>query len=162
MITPACTILENPADGLAPMRSLMAASFDPYFREAWSEPQLRAQLGLPGVEWTLLLSAGSGDDTPQPTGFTLSRWVLDEEELLLIAIAPATRGQGLGRALLQHWITAARARGMARLMLEMRTNNPARQFYLAAGFLPVGIRKDYYRCEDGLRLDAISFARDLA
>jgi ribosomal-protein-alanine N-acetyltransferase len=53
---------------------------------------------------------------------------------------------------------AARARGAARLLLEMRRGNPADSLYLRHGFVPVGLRPNYYSTRSGPRLDAITFS----
>jgi putative acetyltransferase len=51
--------------------------------------------------------------------------------------AQSARGQGIGRAVLQHLIAFARHRGYRRLSLEtgsMAAFSPARSLYAAAGF----------------------------
>jgi ribosomal-protein-alanine N-acetyltransferase len=111
----------------------------------------------------LLIGDGEGKaiaDGPA-TGFVLSRQALDEEELLLIAVRPEARGRGLGARLLQTYIAAARRRGVRRIFLEMRANNPAHRLYSRCGFAPIGTRPRYYRAADGRAIDAITFARDL-
>ena len=45
--------------------------------------------------------------------------------------------------------------------LEVRDGNPAVAMYRAAGFAPVGRRRNYYQGSDGRRHDALTFARDL-
>ncbi|WP_067827043.1 GNAT family N-acetyltransferase [Nocardia inohanensis] len=52
---------------------------------------------------------------------------------LAIAVAPGTRGSGLGTALLESLIAAARERHDA-LSLSVRLNNPARALYQRLGF----------------------------
>ena len=52
-----------------------------------------------------------------------------------IAILPAYRGRGLGRALLQHIARAAQDAGCCKLTLEVREDNPvAERLYRSAGF----------------------------
>jgi GNAT superfamily N-acetyltransferase len=52
-----------------------------------------------------------------------------------LALAAEYRGQGVGRALMEHQIEEARARKLARLQLEVLTNNtPALQLYQSLGF----------------------------
>lgn len=58
-------------------------------------------------------------------------------ELKSMRAAPASRGTGVGRALLAHIIAAARDRGLARLSLETGTaelHAPAVALYRSAGF----------------------------
>lgn len=96
------------------------------------------------------------------TGFALTRQVLDEEEILLIAVSPAHRGKGVGKQLLREVIARARARSAARVFLEMRDGNPAEHLYRTFGFTKIGHRKGYYRGAVGGPLDAITFTKDIA
>lgn len=96
-------------------------------------------------------------------GFALGRVVLDEAELLTIAVAPGARRQGAGTRLMARWEAAAAARGAARAVLEVAADNaPARALYAARGFRPAGLRRGYYRRPDGLRIDALVLARSLS
>jgi GNAT superfamily N-acetyltransferase len=44
-------------------------------------------------------------------------------------VAPAFRGRGFGRALLQDLVDRAKSKGWSRLYWHTRVNNPARRFY---------------------------------
>jgi putative acetyltransferase len=60
--------------------------------------------------------------------------------------AAAARGAGIGRALLDHLIAQARARGCSSISLEtgsMPAFEPARALYASAGFRPCGPFGDY-------------------
>jgi ribosomal-protein-alanine N-acetyltransferase len=136
------------ADLGAVMR-VMDAAFDPAFGEAWTRGQCAGILSLPGVR---LLLTGDG------AGFALARTVYDEAELLLLAVSPGRRRDGLGTALLDAVAHDARLSGAARLHLEMRAGNPAAALYARAGFVEVGRRRNYYRGADGTQMDAITLA----
>lgn len=59
-------------------------------------------------------------------------------EVKSMHVAEATRGQGVGAALMRHIIARARARGMTRLSLETGSwpyFGPARAFYARCGFV---------------------------
>lgn len=56
--------------------------------------------------------------------------------LLDVHVAPARRGEGLGRRLLAATAEAAAARGCTTLTVEARTRGPAPRFLRAAGFTP--------------------------
>lgn len=67
-------------------------------------------------------------------------------EVKSMRAAPAARGSGVGRALLDHVIGVARARGYARLSLETGTaelHQPAVRLYRKAGFTSCGPFADY-------------------
>lgn len=142
---------------------VMTAAFDPAFGEAWSRSQLLAALILPETRAVLIDDTGnlSPRDYSNVVGFALLRRVLDEEELLLIAIAPEARGKGFGGRLLDRCVETSRDGRCAKIFLEMRDDNPARHLYHAHGFKAVGLRRDYYTGRDGKRRNAITFMRIL-
>ena len=62
-------------------------------------------------------------------------------ELKSMHTARAARGRGVARALLEHLVGVARARGCGRVSLETGTQDafaPARSLYAGAGFRPCG------------------------
>lgn len=89
------------------------------------------------------------------SGIAAVMHVLDESELLEIAVQPAMQGRGYGKALLAQAIALARRNGAVRMLLEVRESNArARKMYTSFGFEETGRRKNYYPTEDG-REDAI-------
>ena len=90
--------------------------------------------------------------------FAIARTFVDEAELLLIAVTPSERRQGVAALL---WIDLAqrlRIAGASKVFLEVRASNaPARTFYTSRGFAEIGSRKNYYPngAHDGDREDAI-------
>ncbi|HKH81610.1 MAG TPA: ribosomal protein S18-alanine N-acetyltransferase [Methylovirgula sp.] len=95
------------------------------------------------------------------TGFVLSRRALDTAEMLTIAVAPATRGKGIGSALLASHLAALAAEGAKSLFLEVEADNRAAlALYQRFDFRQVGERKAYYRKADGNRAAALILRRD--
>lgn len=144
--------------------TVMQAAFDPAYGEAWNRQQVSDALALPSTHALVVDAAGEpvddGSDSA-PAGFVLTRHVLDEEELLLIAVVPGARRRGVGAALIDRLFSAASARGVTRIFLEMRRGNPAIHLYQKLGFEPIGERRNYYRMANGERIDAITFARSI-
>ena len=137
----------------------MQAAFDPAFGEAWNRRQVADALLTGRCHYLLIGNDGVAPcEGEAAAGFCLSRFVFDEEELLLFAVSPQHRRAGLGTLLLRQLGIDAAARGAHRLFLEMRHGNPAERLYRNFGFEPVGLRKSYYSTPRGERLDAISFA----
>ena len=98
----------------------------------------------------------------KPSGFVLSRIVLDEAEIITVAIAPEARGKGHARALLTHHLDALSRRGVARVHLEVEEGNgPAIALYRRAGFRETGQREGYYHKADGTKASALTMALDL-
>lgn len=65
--------------------------------------------------------------------------------LYSFCVHPRARGAGLGRGLLEALMTAARQRGYAQLLLEVRADNQvAMGLYRRMGFRVVGWLEDYY------------------
>ena len=134
---------------------VMEAAFGDRYGEAWTRSQCAGILPMNGV---LLTLARVGDEG-EAIGFSLTRSVADESELLLLAVMPDHQGKGIGRQLLEQFIDRARSDGATRVHLEVRDGNPAVAMYRAAGFEPVGRRRKYYRAADGRNFDALTFAR---
>ncbi|BDU74189.1 GNAT family N-acetyltransferase [Mesoterricola silvestris] len=69
-----------------------------------------------------------------------------EAELLRIAVDPAYRRGGQGRALLAHCQAELERMGVTSLHLEVRVSNaPARALYEREGWVARGVRRGYYR-----------------
>jgi ribosomal-protein-alanine N-acetyltransferase len=134
---------------------VMEAAFGDRYGEAWTRSQCAGILPMSGV---LLTLARLGDEG-EAIGFSLTRSVADESELLLLAVIPEHQDKGIGRRLLEQFIDHARSDGAARVHLEVRDGNPAIAMYRAAGFEPVGRRRKYYHAADGRNFDALTFAR---
>ncbi len=78
-------------------------------------------------------------------GFAIVRVLIDDAELLLIAVAPSARRTGCASALLAGVIERLSARGKSPLHLEVRRSNVgAIAFYSAKRFVHTGVRKNYY------------------
>jgi len=135
---------------------VMREAFDPRFGEAWTSSQVAGVMAMPGVCLTLAEADGVA------AGFAMSRAILEEAELLLLAVRPACRRRGVGRQLLRSAIAEARGRGVVRMHLEVRAGNDAVALYRAAGFAKIGERRDYYRGRSGKLFDAQTFQVDLS
>ncbi len=137
------------------LMSVMNAAFDPRFGEGWTRSQCAGILPMHGVA---LVIARNGEDD-RPIGFSLSRTVSDEAELLLLAVTPEHRRAGIGAKLLGQFLDRVIDQGATRIHLEVREGNPAIKMYRAAGFAIAGRRRKYYRGSDGSQYDALTLAR---
>lgn len=136
---------------------VMESAFGRTYGEAWTRSQCAGILPMAGVSLFLARDATSDE----VVGFSLSRSVADESELLLLAVSPVRHREGIGSQLLEHFMSQAQAKGANRVHLEVRDGNPAIDMYKAAGFAPVGRRRNYYHAPDGRRFDALTFAREI-
>ena len=88
-------------------------------------------------------------------GYAIALAVMDEAEILNLAVRPVDRGAGLGGKLLDAAIDEATSRGAEQVFLEVReSNDSARRLYASRGFKEVSRRRGYYRepVEDALVL----------
>jgi len=111
-------------------------------REAasWSEKLLREEGA--GNSNYVFMSERAG----VPTGFIFGRVVVDEGEILNLAVRQAYRRSGEGTALVRRLLGIFAEKGVRRVFLEVReSNRAATAFYERLGFRESGRRKDYYR-----------------
>jgi ribosomal-protein-alanine N-acetyltransferase len=132
-------VREAKPDEIGQVVDLMRRAFDPRFGEAWTLSQLAGVLAMPGAR----LSIAHRRD--RLLGFALVRTVLDESELMLIAVEPTARRVGIAAALMADVAATARMAGVRKLHLEVRSGNEAIQLYRAHGFAKAGERLNYYR-----------------
>ncbi|CAM9387882.1 ribosomal protein S18-alanine N-acetyltransferase [Acinetobacter bereziniae] len=91
----------------------------------------------------------------QVVGFCILQPVLDEANLLLMAIHPSQQGRGLGYQLLEESITLLK-NNPVQIFLEVRESNQAAiALYEKSGFHQIDLRKNYYPNKDGSREHAI-------
>ena len=110
------------------------------FADPWSQQSIASELHNPLSLW---LVAQEGQTL---LGYVGSQTCQDETDMMNIAVSPASRRQGVARALIEALVSTLRQRGSKQLTLEVRASNgPARQLYESLGFLQVGLRKNYYR-----------------
>ena len=145
------TYEDSERNAMADAMDVMAQAFDPAYGEAWTLPQLSGVMMMPGT-WLTIARVDAA-----VLGFALVRSVLDECELLLLAVHPAWRGRGVGRELLIDSLKTARRRGIKSMNLEVRSSNTAIKLYEKTGFEYVHRRPGYYRGADGQLHDALSF-----
>src|SRR5690606_2558786 len=115
------------------------------FAQPWDGPAIAALLAGDGV---FALSC--------PSGFVLARTAGGEAEILTIAVIPASRGRGAGRALMLAAAAHAAQTGAQAMFLEVGTaNSPALALYDRLGFARVGLRKQYYETGSPMGTDAV-------
>ncbi|CAH1678713.1 Ribosomal-protein-S18p-alanine acetyltransferase [Hyphomicrobiales bacterium] len=129
----------------------MAALHAEAFARPWSAADLEAMTIDPMIVGDGLFL---GRDR-QPSGFALSRAVLDEAEILTVVIARRHHGKGFGKTLLAAHLGRVMARGVTDIFLEVEEGNrPAIALYEAFDFLHTGRRESYYVKTDGRRVAA--------
>ena len=110
------------------------------FAMPWSEKSVAGELENPLSLW---LVAMEGDSL---AGYVGSQTVIDETDMMNLAVAPEFRRQGVGEALVNTLTASLKELGSRCLTLEVRdSNEAARALYGKLGFVEVGRRRGYYR-----------------
>ncbi|HEX9024525.1 MAG TPA: ribosomal protein S18-alanine N-acetyltransferase [Geobacteraceae bacterium] len=133
-------------DDLEAVQAIERASFPrPWNREHFLD-ELKSPHAFP-------LAAVAGDGTV--IGYIFPRLLLDEGEILNVAVARACCGRGVGRRLVQRAIADCRKGGAVFVSLEVRCSNTAAiSLYRRLGFTETGRRRRYYENgEDAILMD---------
>lgn len=110
------------------------------FAMPWSEKSVAGELDNPLALW---LVAMEGD---RLAGYVGSQTMMDETDMMNLAVAPQFRRQGVGETLVNALVASLKELGSRCLTLEVRdSNGPARALYAKLGFVEVGRRRGYYR-----------------
>ena len=126
-------------------------------RHCFSVPWTRAQLisQLPDENHDFIVMEADGE----AIAYVGMMYVLDEGYISNVAVSPAARRQGIADALITELMERAQRLELSFVTLEVRASNaPAIELYKKHGFVPVGLRKNYY---DLPREDAILMTKFL-
>lgn len=110
------------------------------FSEPWSENSVASELSNPLSLWIVAIVDG------EVVGYVGSQTVLNEADMMNLAVQPQHRRQGIAEGLVQKLISALKDRQAVSLTLEVRVSNEAAiTLYQKIGFSQVGRRPGYYR-----------------
>jgi ribosomal-protein-alanine N-acetyltransferase len=117
---------------------------------SWSWTPPRVMRCLRDAESNVVVARQAG----RLCGFAIMKYADDDAHLLLLAVHPAQRRQGIGSALLAWLETTVQVAGLGAVMLEARADNrTARDFYASKGYTIVGRHEGYYEgVVDAVRL----------
>jgi ribosomal-protein-alanine N-acetyltransferase len=141
----------------------MAAIHAEGFAVGWDHQEIQQMMLTGDIADVLVSQAVFGEIV---TGFAISRVVLDEAELLSIALDREVRGRGLAAPLLRRHAERVRRAGAASLFLEVAADNaPALALYRGLGMVEIGRRKGYYPALEATpqaRRDALTMRWDIS
>jgi ribosomal-protein-alanine N-acetyltransferase len=110
------------------------------FSHPWSRTHFLDEIGSPCGRPTVAVTSGG-----VVAGYLCLKLVLDEVEILDLAVNYLLRGRGIGRMLVEDALFAGRSRGATVVFLEVRLGNEkAIALYRRLGFREAGRRKSYY------------------
>ena len=110
------------------------------FRDPWSENSVASELNNPLSLWLVAV------DGERVAGYVGSQTVMEESDMMNVAVHPDYRKQGIATALIVGLVEELHKRGSRCLTLEVRASNEtAISVYRKLDFQEVGRRKNYYR-----------------
>jgi len=110
------------------------------FRDPWSENSIASELHNALSLWLVAV------DGERVAGYVGSQTVMDESDMMNVAVHPDYRKQGIATALILGLVEELSKRGSRSLTLEVRASNEtAISVYSTLDFQEVGRRKNYYR-----------------
>ncbi|MEZ0344108.1 MAG: ribosomal protein S18-alanine N-acetyltransferase [Caldimicrobium sp.] len=125
--------------GLKYLKDLFLLEKECFEEKAWEEAMLKEELEKP---YSICLLAKKENIL---MGYLLGRVIMDEGELLRIAVKKAFRNKGIGSLLLKGFLERLKKLGIKKIFLEVEENNKrAYNLYTKFGFKPVNFRKEYY------------------
>jgi [ribosomal protein S18]-alanine N-acetyltransferase len=137
--------------------SELAALHAASFQRGWSESEFARLL----LEENVLAHRATVARTM--AGFILSRYAVNEAEILSIAVTARRRQRGIAGRLLDLHLRSLAGLGVNSVFLEVdEDNRPARRLYARAGFDEVGRRESYYPHNEAGAHAALVLRRDLA
>lgn len=138
--------------------AIMALERSTFAADAWPADAMRSELAGEHTYYLVAVDDARPDVVVAYAGLLAPRGA-GQGDIQTIAVDPARRGAGLGRALMHALIDEARRRGVAELFLEVRADNPvARSLYESLAFAQIGVRRGYYQ-PDGV--DAVVMRLDV-
>ena len=110
------------------------------FSDPWSENSVASELNNPLSLWLVAV------DDENLAGYVGSQTVMDETDMMNIAVDQRYRRQGIAQMLVEALVERLKKMDSRCLMLEVRiSNTPAIALYEKLGFEQVGKRPNYYR-----------------
>ena len=110
------------------------------FSDPWSENSVASELNNALSLWFVAV------DGDRVAGYVGSQTVMEESDMMNVAVHPDYRKQGIATALIVGLVEELRKRGSHCLTLEVRASNEnAIRLYGQLDFQEVGRRKNYYR-----------------
>ena len=156
----------------ADLAGVIALEHELFPEDPWTAPMFADEVAQPPEVRLYLVAevddgpgdrSGTGGAGPGPAiaGYAGMLFVPGglQADVLTIAVRESRWGLGIGSALLDALVQAARERDCAEIFLEVRADNPrAHGLYRRRGFGEIGVRRGYYKPSG---VDAIVMRKDL-
>lgn len=141
--------------------AMIAAIHGESFRHGWSDGEIEALMRQDNVT-ALAAEYCNAFGQRSAAGFVLYRTAADEAEILTVAVNPASRRRGVGRALMEEVIRRLYSDRIGSLFLEVDSGNAAAiALYEVLDFVTVGERSGYYAHGATAARGALVMRRDI-
>jgi ribosomal-protein-alanine N-acetyltransferase len=111
------------------------------FNEKWSENEFKTLMENEKL-WKFFVA----ENEKEPIGYISSYLIVDEANIVNIAVLEKYRKMGYGSLILEKFISFCKENGILKIMLEVRKSNiGAIALYEKYGFYKVGESKNHYK-----------------
>jgi len=109
------------------------------FTDPWDKRTFEGLLANPAVYFII------AENNSEPVAYGGMTVIIDESEILNVAVRPEMRQKGLGRLMVNEMLDICRKCDVVTVFLEHRQSNfAAASLYESIGFVVYGVRKRYY------------------
>jgi ribosomal-protein-alanine N-acetyltransferase len=120
------------------------------FPDPWSARAFAEELAAEGRFYLVCQEDG------EVVGYAGLLMIAEDAHVVTLGVCASRRRHGLGTLLMLRLAEHALSGGAANLTLEVRADNEeAQSLYRRFGFVPIGVRRHYYRDEDALIMWAL-------
>jgi len=127
------------------LEAIMAIETPVFESDAWSQRAMRTELESAHTYYLVAHRLGAPEQIDAYAGILAPRGA-HQADIQTIAVAEASRRQGVARVLMNALIFEARDRGAHEVFLEVRADNPAAyELYRTLNFEQIAVRERYYQ-----------------
>ncbi len=136
-------------DDLKSIKDILSLEFDDF----WNYNILKDELESKNSKYIVVKDIESNDEI---VGFAGIKIFIDEADIMNIVVKKDYRNKGIGSLILENLILLCNKSNLKSLSLEVNEKNiPAINLYKKFGFKNIGIRKNYYKDENGIIMKKI-------
>lgn len=127
------------------IKDILISDFDDF----WNYNILKEELESPNSKYII---AKTNDD--EIIGFAGIKIIVDTADIMNIVVKKSWRNQGVGNLLLNNLVYLCKKLNLSSLSLEVNEDNQsAIHLYEKFGFKRIGLRKNYYKNNDGIVME---------
>ena len=136
-------------DDLKSIKDILSLEFDDF----WNYNILKDELESKNSKYIVVKDIESNNEI---VGFAGIKIFIDEADIMNIVVKKDYRNKGIGSLILENLILLCNKSNLKSLSLEVNEKNiPAINLYKKFGFKNIGIRKNYYKDENGIIMKKI-------